>query len=482
MCHEIEFVNRNYELDEICRPVGPKFVLVDAPAGYGKSFLLRKVKETFEEREDWAIVLVNLKSQRDMSSDRVEQACAAIANEIAKQVGKGEIVNPSMQKDRIASEMNKILQPLAQKILLLFDDTQVLSPDASNWLLSVISKLDHALRTARKELRVVLAGRYARDWSRRARFGIRLLELSPFDLEVIRPIVHGALERSPLAVRDIDQAFVDALVWYTHWISGGHPQGIGGIVSRIESLNAVPLDLQDFFFSDVFQEDGRSGTMFDLYTEPIVEAIVGSLTVRDALETVSIFRKFNPDILDILISDEEIQGFESGWKLLQELLKTHLVDTPNLANPMYSDEIVRRMLDIRMRISEPDRYERLNRRAKEIFRTWALGDKLQGIPKRGELDTHVRLISIVESLYHTLSLMQHTVSLIGLEKVQIEQSNESELKKELRLYLKAIGDRVTVDRLRATLLGDQELLELIRSRAGEEGCSRLLNTIEDFLP
>ena len=78
-----EFVNRAYELEQICRLGGPKFILVDAPAGYGKTFLLRKVKETYDVKEDWDSVLVDLRSQPEMSSNQIEQARTAIANEIS---------------------------------------------------------------------------------------------------------------------------------------------------------------------------------------------------------------------------------------------------------------------------------------------------------------------------------------------------------------------------------------------------------------
>jgi hypothetical protein len=480
MSYEIEFANRTYELDQICKPGGPRFILVDAPAGYGKSYLLRRVKETFGEWGNWVVVLVDLRSIPDMGSDEVGVARAAIANEVATQVGREEIANPQMDGGKVTFALNKLLQPMGQKFLLLFDGIEVLSAAASDWLRSMIGELDNALWTTRKELRVVLAGRYGKDWSQRTGFRLRLLELSPFDLAVVRPIVYDALARSQLAAQ-VDQVFVDALVTYTQWISGGHPQAICGIVSEIEKLEIVPPNLEFFFFSNVFQRDGRSGTMFDLYVEPIVEEILGESKVKGELETISVFRKFNPDILDLLIKDGEIHGFPDGWSLLQALMKTHLVDTPNLANPMYSDEIVRRMLAIRMRIKSLPRYERLNRRAGVIFNTWAQGERLEGIPEDGELDTQVRLVSIVESLYHALALMPHGIGQAGAQRTSIEQRNEDGIVEEIWQYREKMQKPDTVRRLMAALMEDQELEDLICSRAGERGYSRLLSTVESFV-
>jgi hypothetical protein len=481
MNYEIEFANRTYELDQICKPGGPRFILVDAPAGYGKSYLLRKVKETFETWKDWVVILVDLKSKPDMSKDRVEVARAALANEIATQVGAEGIADSRMGGGEVVFAINNLLQPMGQKFLLLFDGIEVLSTDVSDWLQNMISGLDSALWTARKELRVVLAGRYGKDWSQRTGFGLRPLKLSPFDLAVIRPIVYDALARSQLAAQ-VDQAFVDALVTYTQWISGGHPKAICGIVSEIEKLEIVPPNLEFFFFTHAFQRDGRTGTLFDHYVEPIVEEILGASEVRDELETISVFRKFNPDILDILIKDGEIQRFESGWSLLQALMKTHLVDTPNLANPMYSDEIVRRMLAIRMRIRRLHRYEQLNERAKEIFDTWAWGRQLDGLPEDGELDTQIRLVSIVESLYHALSLRPHGIGLTGAQRIAVEQENENAIVGEIAQYEETIRKPETVRRLISALTEDQELKELICSRAGERGYGRLLGTVESFIP
>jgi hypothetical protein len=482
MSYEIEFANRTYELDEICRPGGKRVVLVDAPAGYGKSYLLREVKGTYEKRGNWLVVLVDLKSKSDMSSDRVHVASAAIANEIAKQAGEKAIATSHMTEDAIIAAINDLLQPRAEQILLLFDGIEVLSNSVSGWLRDMISRLDGTLQIAGSELRLVLAGRYAKDWSRKAWFNLRRLELSPFDLEIIRSIVDSALKRGQLADRN-DPAFIYALATHTQWISGGHPKAICGIVSEIEKLTAVPVPLEYFFVHRVCEASGHSGTMFDLYVEPIIQEIVEPLpeAVREALETIGVFRKFNPDILDILINTGEVAGFDRGWNLLEELMKTHLVNTPNLANPMYSDEIVRRMLAIRMQIQEPSRYKRLNEQAKEIFRTWARGQQIEGLPKDGELDTQFRLVSIVESLYHALCLMPHTVDPTEPERVIVERDNENAIAVEIQQYRENIRKPDTVRRLMSALTEDQEIQELICSRAGERGYSRLISTVEEFV-
>lgn len=482
MCYEIEFANRTFELDEIRRPGGPKFILVDAPAGYGKSYLLRRVKEDFEARGDWGIVLVDLKSHPGMSDSQVGVARAAIANEIANQVGAGVIADSHMDRDTVSFAINNILQGQARKLLLLLDSIEVLSAAASDWLRSMLGDLDHAMQIALRELRVVLAGRYVRDWGRKAGFSLRRLELSPFDLAIIRPIVYDALTQSQL-VQNINQAFVSAMATYTQWISGGHPQGICGIVSEIAALNIIPPNLKFFFFDRVFETNGHSGTMFGLYVEPILDTILDPvpMAVREALENVSTFRKFNPDVLDILISDGEISGFESGWELLKELMKTCLVNAPSLANPMYSDEVVRRMLDIRMRIRDPKRYEKLNKRAKDIFHTWALGQQLEGLPKHGGLDTQVMIVCIVESLYHMLALRPHAVGLPLGGRARIEGENGAAIIKQIGQYQANISDPAVVVRLKAALAEDQELYELICSRAGERGYSQLLDMVEGFM-
>ncbi len=482
---KVKFVNRVYELDQICKPGGPKFILVDAPAGYGKSFLLREVKRDYEERGKWGVIMVDLKGHPNMSSQQVGVARAGIVNEIAQQVENPKRVTPDMNGPSVEFALTNLLQPWCSesnlKLLLLFDGIEVLADDTADWLRGMLDGLNTAMKTVNLDMRVVLAGRYVKDWRKRTSFRLRLLPLTPFDAEVIRPLICDALERGKLKAALRNQDFISNLITYTHWLSGGHPKAICDIANELGNLGAIPPALNFFFFNYKFDGNGNPGTLFDLYVEPVIDSILGHLSIRSALQTISVFRKFNADILDILIHDGEIAGFKSGWSLLKEMLKTSFVEPPNLANPMYSDGVVRKMLDIQMRIRSPGKYKRLHKRAQEIFHNWAMGQSLGGIPSQGTLGSQVKLISIVESIYHTLTLMSHIVGSANAQQPKIANENGERLIDQIIEYKAYIDNPGTVMQLMSALNEDQELYELILSRAGERGYARLLTTVEGFI-
>ena len=70
----------------------------------------------------------------------------------------------------------------------------------------------------------------------------------------------------------------------------------------------------------------------------------------------------------------------------------------------------------------------------------------------------------------------------GPHRARIEGENEAELIREIELYQGTIGHADIVLRLRAALAEDEELYELIRSRAGDKGYRRLLSTVMGFIP
>src|SRR5262245_55796053 len=85
---EIEFVNRESELTDLCRPVSLKTV-VEAPAGFGKTHLLKAAKEKFlagvsdgnsatTNRRGCALV--------DLKEYSGKNGCLKLINDIADQI------------------------------------------------------------------------------------------------------------------------------------------------------------------------------------------------------------------------------------------------------------------------------------------------------------------------------------------------------------------------------------------------------------
>jgi len=495
----IEFVNRAYELDLICKPGAPRFVVVDGAAGYGKSYLLHEVRQVYKEkREGWKVALVDLKSSPQMTSTDLIEASACIANAVIQQFTstRGNLpgIPESPDEGTIAGVLTPFLAGQGANILLLFDGVEVLARDTSAWLKRLVAALDRGLQRVPRELRVAFAGRYAGDWGRGTPYPLPTLSLSPFDRVAVWDMVEQVAGAANVqAAPD----YLSELTWWVLRISGGHPRGICDVLDVVCAAGFIFPDLKFAFLDMQFDRNGRRGVIFDLCIERIVDEMLCSVPVplRDLLAAISPIRRFDPELLVTLLDHDVVRAprYQSGWELIQAslrdcnieytveeedqdakyqavwelveaLLKTRLISPPTHGDPMFSDQIARRMLAIQMEIREPDHYREVNKRVLEIFHDLALGS----IP----LDREIRRAAIVESLYHALQLEPEDAS---SAEVQVK------LKQRLIEYLTAIQNLRDVMQLKAALAQDRELNDLIDRRAGITGFQTLLEVIDRLL-
>jgi hypothetical protein len=145
------------------------------------------------------------------------------------------------------------------------------------------------------------------------------------------------------------------------------------------------------------------------------------------------------------------------------LLRTRLISPPT-KDPMYSDQIVRRMLAMQMQIVNPELFREINLRAQEIFHNWASDPR--------EIRNDIRRVAILECLYHTLQLEARNCPPSEIQE---------KLSQKLVEYLAGIREQGSVHRLWYALDQDHELNDLIERRAGRAAVSNLLDIIDSFL-
>ncbi len=468
--HIIEFVNREYELDQICRPGSKRFIILDGAPGLGKTDLLHKVKERYEalKRPVWRAAYIDLHQDPQFSSQVTAVAWPALAEAIIGALpnpGAVGHIQPGTSEEGIASILVPYVTRLQSNVLLLFDGIEVLPRETSAWLERLIRDLDQGQKKARRELRAVFAGRYVRDWGHSRLFPLPPISLSSFDRVAVTDMIRQVIEA---ADTDVDQDSVDELAWWILDVSGGHPQGICDILRVISTVGFIYPNLEFTFLRQQFSSNGASGTLLELCIEPIIDKILSEVPqqLHQVLSDISPIRGFNPDLLDLLLQRQAIDqaGGRAGWELIRALTQTHLIKRATAANPMYSDHILRRMLAVQLRLRNPARHQQIQTHARDIFHQWALG--------QGPLDDQVRRVAILESLYHTLQLEPPTSP---------EPAVQNKLAGQLDAYVSSIPGQSHKDQIRDALCNDQELVALIEHRAGIAAFQALLGLIDRYL-
>jgi hypothetical protein len=476
----IEFVNRAYELDLICKPGAPRFILVDGPIGYGKTHLLRKVRETYEEneREEWEAALIDLKSDPQTVSTDSRVAWPCIANAIIQQFDSSQDSMPTLavrtntvDSADLENHIVDVLVPfLAQQranVLLLFDGIEELPSDTSAWLKRLTCDLDLGLREGKRLLRVVFAGRYVGDWGKGVPYALHTLSLSPFEQTTVRVMVEQVAQTADVQATS---GYLDDLARLVLHISGGHPRGICDLLEVIcaEGFILPKRRLKPILLKRQFGRNGQEGTLFEICIKPIIEELLHGVKspLCEVLKEISCIRRFDQELLDTLMNQGVFSapGYTSSWELIRALLKTHLISPPTAGDPMFSDQIVRRMLAVQMQIQDPTRWQQTNERALETFHNWALGS--------GPIDPQVRRSAILESLYHTLQLMPQGDPPSVVQDKLVERLNE---------YLGRIDNIRDVMQLRNALSQDKELDDLIEQRASSTAVRALLGSIDQYL-
>lgn len=469
-----KFANREQELKFIQIPKA-RFQLIDAPAGYGKSVLLREAEEDFRAREDWACGRVDF-SENEMLNSSPEGLAARIVEAVCAE----RIVLTKSKKvtRRIATRIARHCNTLKKKkLVLLLDSVDKLSPAMNTYLKNeIIPGLSSSLELPGIQLYVVVAGRYVgEEWaakpltSKRAPIHVYSWNLSPFDREIIQRMIQDIQQTSVGEILDWDKA--EQIAKKVDQISGGHPDGIARILYELGiEPKGFAFDLEEQFSPDECED------LFDKHMEKyIVPMIIGDLPpdLADALETLSVFRHFNEETLQFLINRGEIisDNHVAAGKLLQKLAQTRHVR--ELGNGFYADEITRRVFLARVRFKRPKHYKHVNRLAVELYDKWIHSRNIDGENLLKDITGDTQVNFIAEYLYHLLcSLEDHSQSEIAAE---FETRLADCVRTMTHPFRKEYAVRSLEDKL---LRKDTELIETMYDLMDMDTCQRLAHVTQ----
>ncbi len=456
---ELEFVNREDELHRLSverlRASRSPYTLVSAPAGYGKSYLLKRlayeIHSNAELCQQWRLRYI------EFGHDDV-----APVLHIAR-----EIMERTFQSDPDVSEvcdyvLRELTAPVAggdprRAVLLMFDAVEKLSDLARQWIYALLRNLYQRARPSEyRELfavRVIIAGRSVQQfWEGYMQAGPvppapRRIVLSPFDQYAVQDLIWS---RAAAAHIPLDDQTVIQIANEVGYLSGGHPQVIRNLV---EDLAAQVFAIGPIF---AYFERNRA-RLIRRCLVPVADALLQSVdpVLRPAVRVLSIFRRVNGNTVEALVAGGFLPPGTDVVDLLQDLIGAHLLSAQSLREPFYRDHLIRRILalDVAYR-SEASRaqYEQLNCLALDLYARWI---------REGLQDRHLgplqRLLSVVEWLFHAL---------------QVETLETHQVREGVQNHIRILGAETrddVVGLIVEEIRNDVEICYLLNHRLGDEG-------------
>jgi hypothetical protein len=356
----IPFTNREDEIKQILSSFAPPYHLIDAPAGYGKTALLKELKRRFEEQR-WTCAYVSVQEHKTVSD--IAQALAAeldvslTADVVdAKKLGLdlgGQIIQ--RREEDFARKGTEVC-----KGVVLFIDVDKkpwtsLLPTVDALFTDFIPGVEYCLHGSeffRKEhnpLRVIFAGRYIAGKTPEATpISLTVHKLAPFNYEVIRDTAKTYLS---------DQRGVSQLAAHLMYYTCGHPGCMARVLELYEERKYPPDDFFRYSADEIWKD----------IVYPEANAVHNDIRrrLRRVFDDLSIFRYLDYSVLRRLLDEAAYPERESEFDLADELTSTYLM---GWKGRLLRDDITRRLLAIRLLLEiGPQLFAKHCQRAQGIY-------------------------------------------------------------------------------------------------------------------
>jgi hypothetical protein len=456
-----DFVNRERELDlldvERLAASQSPYLLLNAPTGFGKTYLLKQVLQSIQEdrakRARWTVRYIELvPAQR-------QDALSLIVQSITDQPAEGDVAALVERVcDHIVQELAASSEKERRAVLLVLDGIEQLSQAARQWLYSLLYRLYRRTRVGGKEaitVRILLAGHNVEQFWEECEQTCPMLpapqrmDLGPLDQHAIEELIWNQARSVHTVLDDLTARQIAGHVWY---LSGGHPKAIHSLVADLARRLFLVGPVQEYYAAN--QECLVRSCLLGVAKE-LLQNLDPQL--RKAVQALSVLRRINANSVRALVRSGALPEGTNEIRLLGDLQRAHVLVGPSIAEPFYRDRFMRRIfvLDLahRSRRSKA-RFRRLNAVALDLYAGWIRDAE----PRLAEthLKSAQRLFAAVEWLYHALQDSRRPV-----ENIQAEfQALVAVLSQDGQSAAQLIA---------VELRRDAQVGYLLRRRLGEEG-------------
>lgn len=348
----IPFTNRDDDVRDLRSSGAQPYVLIDAPAGYGKTTLLKRLNTLFKE-DGWLSAYVAVTKYTTLPEIIVQLAneleVTATLNVYLPWIKRlGSALTQLFNESQAASEQ----QPQKKVILLIDFDKYPVRELVKEVVDELIPITKGYLGTMNSPIsfRVIIAGRYLGTLKEAKTDKLRFLKrsLKPFSYDVIQTSVKEFTNRN--------DAVVGQLAAHLLYLTGGHPDYIA---QALRIYDGSPPDMFFQSFSKSISNitvDNASNVLNGLPEQfsdltPII------------LDYLNVFRYFDKQVLTHILREATCKVPERR-NLEDRLVFTYLFTR---SKGIIYDDIVRRVLAIRLCWANPGMFSDLCRRARDIY-------------------------------------------------------------------------------------------------------------------
>lgn len=357
----IPFTNREDELKLILSTSAPAYYLLDAPAGYGKSTLLRALQKEFSKR-NWSCAYVILDSSLEL-----DEFAEAVAEKLSI---SGLLSSPKIDQSagyRLGSAFQKYWDNSQEGIVLLFDlDKGFGNSDLLERLLKeFIPEIEESLKNISpfdrgdNRFRVVIAGRYL--YSYYNRLSVQILPIIP-SLQYLTPFKYDVIQNSThLYLRNYIFVQTKQIAGHILYLTGGHPGCMARVLLQYKESGMAPETFVD----------RRSDKIWSEVVRPVVSSIETEFPTAFGVHKLmrnNVLRYMDYTALRKLVDILEISEVRDASDFDEIDLSDKLTGAAllNWNNYLLHDDITRRLICLGLRNERRDEFVRLCQSAQTI--------------------------------------------------------------------------------------------------------------------
>ena len=335
---QLEFVNHVDLIRFTLSSKAPPYHLFDAPAGFGKTMILRELQGYFKEK-GWKTSCVSLQGRQSLLD-----VGKAVAEELGLSV---KDFSPASLAKSLVNHKGMEFSNKKDKGLVLFFDVQKDWSSAVETIFSIfdtfIPEMESTLRTLSFQegiynpFRVIVASRYVRsNWATLPRIKPYFPKLEPLSFFDVFDAAANFLSLDKDNHFDKLNGITAHLMYYT----AGHPGCVARVLGMYRDENSVSP-------TAFFQENEERIIRDAVYPE-IDDVRLGiAKDLSRVFDQLSAFRFLDTDILKKYVEEKPYLRADDEFALSDRLRNTYLMD-PWAGGHFLKDGITRRLIPLRL--------------------------------------------------------------------------------------------------------------------------------------